>query len=223
MIMRREIKVLALIAVVIGVAVVFGSSYYRDSKQAERKSSTANSALVREDSASIGSADAKVTVVEFYDPECESCAAFNPTVKKIMKEYDGKARLVVRYMPLHPNSQLAAIFTESAGEQGKYWEAHDMLFEKQPEWGERHGAPSTAPKPDVKALFEKYAVELGIDPEKFHLAVADKRFSAKLDRDREDGRTLGVRQTPTFFVNGRQLAKLTGGDLRALIDDELKK
>ena len=221
--MKREIKVLALIAVLVGVAVVFGSSYYRDSKQAERKSSTANSALIREDSASLGPADAKVTIVEFYDPECESCAAFNPTVKKIMKEYDGRARLIVRYMPLHPNSMLAAVFTEAAGEQGKYWEAHDLLFEKQPEWGERHGAPSDAPKPDVRALFDKYAGELGLDKEKYNSAIKENRFAAKLERDKQDGKTLGVRQTPTFFVNGRQLAKLTGADLRALIDEELKK
>ena len=221
--MSKEVKVLALIAVVIGAAVVFGASYYRDSKQSERKSSTANTALMREDSASIGPADAKVTVVEFYDPECESCASVNPTVKKILKDHEGKVRLIVRYMPLHPNSMLAAVFTESAGEQGKFWEAHDMLFEKQPEWGERHGAPSTDPKPDVKLLFEKYAVELGVDPAKFDEAVKDQRFAAKLERDKQDGKTLGVRQTPTFFVNGRQLARLTEADLRALIDEELKK
>ena len=112
--MSKEVKVLALIAVVIGAAVVFGASYYRDSKQSERKSSTANTALMREDSASIGPADAKVTVVEFYDPEFESCASVNHTVKKILKDHEGKVRLIVRYMPLHPNSMLAAVFTESA-------------------------------------------------------------------------------------------------------------
>lgn len=221
--MRHEIKILIAIAFIVLIAAVIGSTFYRDSVQGERKSSTANEALVRSDSASIGSPDAKVTVVEFFDPECESCAAFNPTVKKIMKDYDGKLRLVVRYMPLHPNSTLAATFTEAAGEQGKYWEAHDLLFAKQGEWGERHGAPSGAPKPDVRALFDNYASELGLDKEKFNAALKDNRFAAKLERDREDGRTLGVRQTPTFFVNGRQLAKLTGGDLRALIDEELKK
>ena len=72
-------------------------------------------------------------------------------------------------------------------------------------------------------LFERYAVELGVDPAKFDEAVKDQRFAAKLERDKQDGKTLGVRQTPTFFVNGRQLARLTEADLRALIDEELKK
>jgi protein-disulfide isomerase len=221
--MRREIKILAVIAAIVVIAVVLGSNYYRDSVQRETKPSTANSALIREDSASLGPADAKVTIVEFFDPECESCSAFNPTVKKIMKDYDGKVRLIVRYMPFHPNSLLAATFIESGGEQGKYWESLQMLFDKQSEWGERHGAPSTAPKPDVKALFYKYAVDLGLDPEKFDAAVKDKRFAAKLEQDRKDGQTLGVRQTPTFFVNGRQLARLASADLTALVEEELKK
>src|SRR5215207_3746893 len=143
--MRNEIKILIVIAAVVVIAVMLGSKLYRDSIQGERKLSTAASALVRDDSASMGPADAKVTIVEFFDPECESCSAFNPTVKKIMKDYDGKVRLVVRYMPLHPNSMLAATFTEAAGEQGKYWQAHDLLFAKQSEWGERHGAPAGTP------------------------------------------------------------------------------
>jgi protein-disulfide isomerase len=221
--MRNEIKILIVIAAIVIIAAILGSKLYRDSVQGERKTSTANSALVRDDSAAIGPADAKVTIVEFYDPECESCSAFSPTVKKIMKDYDGKVRLVVRYMPLHPNSLLAANFTEAAGEQGKYWQAHDLLFAKQPEWGERHGAPSSAPKPDVRALFEKYAMELGLDIEKYNAAMKDNRFAAKLDRDKRDGQTLGVRQTPTFFVNGRQLATLSGPALTSLIDEELKK
>jgi protein-disulfide isomerase len=221
--MRNEIKILIVIAAIIIIAAILGSKLYRDSVQGERKTSTANSALVRDDSAAIGPADAKVTIVEFYDPECESCSAFSPTVKKIMKDYDGKVRLVVRYMPLHPNSLLAANFTEAAGEQGKYWQAHDLLFAKQSEWGERHGAPSSAPKPDVRALFEKYAMELGLDIEKYNAAMKDNRFAAKLDRDKRDGQTLGVRQTPTFFVNGRQLATLSGPALTSLIDEELKK
>ena len=221
--MRNEIKILIVIAAIVGIAVMLGSNLYRDSVQGERKTSTANSALVRNDSAAIGPADAKVTVVEFFDPECESCASFNPSVKKIMKDYDGKVRLVVRYVPLHPNSMLAATFTEAAGEQGKYWQAHDLLFAKQPEWGTMHGAPASAPKPDVPALFEKYAMELGLDIEKYRTAMKDNRFAAKLDQDKRDGQTLGVRQTPTFFVNGRQLAKLSAGELTALIDEELKK
>ena len=179
--------------------------------------------LIREDSPTLGPADAKVTLVEFYDPECESCAAFGPIVKKIMKDHEGKIRFVARYMPLHPNSINAANFTEAAGEQGKFWQARELLFQKQPEWGERHGPPSMAPKPDVKALFDKYARELGLDPDKVSLAIKENRFAAKIERDKKDGQSLGVRKTPQFFVNGRELARFGEGDLRALIEEELKK
>lgn len=160
--MKKETILLAIIAGLVIIGAIIGANAYRSSVQNERKPTTANSNLIREDSPTIGAADAKITLVEFLDPECESCAAFHPVVKKILKDYDGKIRLVVRYMPLHPNSVLAATFTEVAGEQGKYWQAQELLFQKQSEWGTKHG-PATTPQPNVKALFEKYAMELGLD------------------------------------------------------------
>lgn len=228
--MKKEVKILGAIAIAVIVAAVIGASYYRSSVQNERvtttttnpKQTTANAeALVRSDSPTLGTADAKITLVEFLDPECESCAGFAPVVKKIMKDYDGKIRLVVRYMPLHPNSLSAATFTEAAGEQGKYWEAQEMLFKKQSEWGTKHG-PSPAAPVDINALFKKYAAELGLDSNKMDAAFAENRYQSKVQRDYKDGQTLGVRQTPSFFVNGRKLARFSEADLRALIEDELK-
>lgn len=222
--MRKEIKILLAIAVIVIIAAIVGANYYRSSIQSERNPMTiANNSLIREDSPTLGAADAPVTIVEFLDPECESCRAFNPTVKKILKEYDGKVRLVVRYMPLHPNSMLAATYTEAAGEQGKYWQMQEILFQRQSEWGTRHGQPTSSHQPNVPALFEKYAMELGLDGEKIKSAVKENRYAAKLERDKKDGQSLGVRQTPTFFVNGRRLARLYEADLKSLIDEELKK
>lgn len=221
--MSKDIKILALIAVAVIAVAVVGSYLYRSSVQSKPAPDQArNSALVRDDSPALGPADAKVTIVEFLDPECESCAAFNPVVKNMLKTYDGRVRLVVRYMPLHPNSVPAANFMEAAGEQGKYWQAQELLFRKQPDWGERHGAPPNAPKPNIDALFEGYAKELGLDLDKTMSAVRQNRFAAKLDRDRRDGQSLGVRRTPTIFVNGRELARLDENQLKALIDQELK-
>lgn len=233
--MKKEVKILAAIAVVVIVGAVIGASYYRQSVQNERvggnntnsggnkQSAVFIETLVRPDSPTLGSADAPVTLVEFLDPECESCAAFAPVVKKIMSQYDGKVRLVVRYMPLHPNSLRAAALTEAAGEQGKYWQMQDYLFQKQGEWGTKHGPPSAAPPPDINALFDKYATDMGLDLAKVKASVSENRFQEKFQRDLKDGQALGVRQTPTFFVNGRRLARFSEADLRALIDDELKK
>lgn len=228
--MRKEFVILGAIALVVIVAAVIGANYYRDSAQSVRviNSNTRNSSvnmetLVRPDSPTLGAANAPVTLVEFLDPECESCAAFAPIVKKILKDYDGRIRLVVRYMPLHPNSLRAATLTEAAGEQGKYWQMQELLFQKQPEWGTKHGTGGQNTSPaDIDALFEKYAKELGLDLEKINAAVKENRYQAKLERDKRDGQSLGVRQTPTFFVNGRKLQRFSEADLRALIDDELK-
>jgi protein-disulfide isomerase len=231
--MRKEIKVLGAIALAVVIAAIVGANYYRSSVQNERVATSGNSnsnktginaeTLVRPDSPTLGAADAPVTLVEFLDPECESCAAFAPVVKKIMKDYDGKIRLVVRYMPLHPNSLSAATFTEAAAEQGKYWQAQEMLFQKQPEWGTKHGPQATSEKADINQLFRKYAMELGLDINKMDAAFAENRYNAKIQRDLKDGQTLGVRQTPTFFVGGRRLARFSEADLRALIEEELKK
>lgn len=228
--MNKEIKILVAIALVVIIGAVIGASYYRNSVQNVPvvvgnggKSSVNAETLVRPDSPSLGAADAKVTLVEFLDPECEACAAFSPVVKKILKDYDGKVRLVVRYMPLHPNSARAATLTEAAGEQGKYWEMQELLFQKHAEWGERHGAPPSAQPANIDALFEKYAMQTGLDIEKVNSAIMENRYQAKLERDRRDGQALGVRKTPTFFVNGRMLMRFSEYDLRALIEDELKK
>jgi protein-disulfide isomerase len=222
--MNKEIKILVLILGLVIVGAVGASFFYRSSVQSEQaKTPEINSNLVREDSPTMGPADAKVTIVEFLDPECESCAAFSPVVKKIMKENDGHARLVIRYLNNHHNSDYAANFLEAAGEQGKYWQALDLLLAKQPEWGEVHSAPPTAQKPDVKKLFQGYAMQLGLDIDKMEEAVRTRKFQQKFDRDRRDASAVNARQTPTIFVNGRRLARLSEAELRALVQDELKK
>lgn len=219
--MQKQIKIMVLIGVTVLVAAFMGASYYRSSVQSERlPSASGDSPLVRPDSRSLGSADAPITLVEFYDPECESCREFSPRIKSILKDYDGKIRFVVRYMPLHTNSVAAAIVTEAAGEQGKYWEMQELLFRRQAEWGAGHGPPSGWHAPPV-TLFETYAAELGLDVGRLRNSVAEKRHILKVDRDRRDGQSLGISKTPTFFVNGRMLARFSEADLRALINEEL--
>ena len=227
--MSKEIKILGAIAILVVAAAVIGATFYRNStpvatapvKTEPGKSWKDNEAFIRDDSPTLGPKDAKVTIVEFLDPECESCAAFHPFVKKVLKDYEGKLRLVIRYMPLHPNSLSAITFLEAAGEQGKYWKAQDFLLMKQPEWGTKHG-PTNTPQPDVNKLFKKYVSELGLDMEKMNKVYAENKYKAKAERDLKDGRSLGVRQTPTLFVNGRKLARLDDASLRALIEEGLK-
>lgn len=223
--MRKEVGILLAIGVLVIIGGVVGASYYRGSVQKTPVAPDNSKVLVRPDSATLGPADAKVTVVEFLDPECESCAAFAPQVKALLKEYEGRVRFVARYMPLHRNAKLAAQYTEAAGEQGKYWEFQEKLFAMQGEWGEKHGPAGAhaAPTAPVSTLFEKYGKEIGLDPQKLNAAAGKPDYSNKAERDLNDGRALGVRATPTFFVNGRKLARLSMQDLRALINEELAK
>ncbi|MBK7708068.1 MAG: DsbA family protein [Acidobacteria bacterium] len=229
--MKNEVKLLIVIgAVVIGVAIL-GMNYYRSSVQNVRVTGNTNSGapalnpevLIRPDSPTLGPANAPVAIVEFVDPECESCATFSPVLKKMVTQYDGKTKLVIRYMPLHPNSVSAANMLEAAAEQGKFWETQALLFEKQPEWGERHGPPTGEPPPNIPVLFEKYAKQLGLDVEKVNAAIKENKYQAKIDRDKRDGQSLGVRQTPTIFVNGRKLLNFSEAGLKSLVESEIGK
>lgn len=228
--MRKEIWILGVISAVVVAGFLFLSDSYRETARDARVATVASpsvaatnaEALVRPDSWSLGPKDAELTIVEFYDPECEACAAFAPILKRVTQAHEGSVRLVMRYLPLHPNSVRAVTFTEVAGEAGKYWKAQEYLFQRQAEWGERHGAPPDQ-QPDVAALFENYAVELGIDPEKVKAAEADKRFLPKIERDRRDAQSLGATRTPTVFVNGRQLQRLSEEELKAVIEEELAR
>jgi protein-disulfide isomerase len=223
--MRKEVGILLAIGVIVVVLGVVGASYYRGSVQKAPVVPDNSKVLVRPDSYTLGPADAKVTIVEFLDPECESCASVAPQVKAMLKEYDGKSvRFVARYMPLHPNAKLAVQYMESAGEQGKYWEYQEKLFAMQGEWGTKHGPSAhAAPTAPVSTLFEKYGKEIGLDPQKLNASAGNSDYTQKADRDLNDGRALGVRATPTFFVNGRKLARLSMQDLRTLINEELAK
>ncbi|QQR54567.1 DsbA family protein [Candidatus Peregrinibacteria bacterium] len=173
------------------------------------------SLLVREDSQKIVAADDQITIVEFADLECEACRMAHPILKQILEDYEGQVNFVFRNFPFHNNSVLAAKSAEAAGEQGKFWEMHDLLFENQLEWGEK-----TTPQTE---LFLSYAEELGLDLEAFSAVINSTKYEDKILRDQVDGKALGVDSTPTIFFNGQQLDGIpTYDELKALIEAELK-
>ncbi len=153
--------------------------------------------LIRDDSDQIGPKDSKVTIVEFADFECEACGAAHPTVKRILEEYKGKIRFVRRHFPLpgHANAILASQVAEAAEEQGKFWEMHNKLYESQIEWGEKQES-------EIET-FIQYATDLGLDIEQFKQSIESNKAMEKINRDKADGEVVGVRATPTFFINGQ--------------------
>ena len=153
-----------------------------------------------------GNLNAPVTIVEFADFQCPFCSRVNSTLEKILETYGDKVRLVFKHNPLafHKDAHLAAEAALAAGAQGRFWEMHDALFANQRR---------------LKRLdLEKYAAQIGLDVAKFNADLDRHRFRAKVDADLAQAKSIGVRGTPNFFINGK---KLTGARPFASFKDEI--
>lgn len=167
----------------------------------------------------LGSDSAKVKVVEFSDFQCPACQAVEPIVKKIRTSYSSsQVQVIYRHFPLpqHAYGRQAAIYAEAAGEQGKFWEMHDILFDTQTEW-------SGLDEKGATAFFLGLAKQLNLDENKINQAITDNGLKARIDEDTAEGNRLGVNSTPTFFVNGRKVNMQSFDDLTAAVEQELKK
>ncbi len=153
-----------------------------------------------------GDANAAVTIVEFTDFQCPSCAAMQPILDEVQKAYGAKVKLVVRDFPLamHVNARKAAEAANAAHAQGKFFEYSALLFKRQNAL-------------DVSSL-KKYASELGLDRTRFDAALDGGKYAAEVKHDMDDGEIYGVDSTPAIFVNGMVLTEMSVEALRALID-----
>jgi len=143
-----------------------------------------------------GNADAKVVVVEYGDFQCPACGVYYPIMKQVQDDMGANVAFVFRNFPLssiHPNAEIGSRAAEAAAEQGKFWEMHDILYEKQTEW-------STGS--DVRTILTGYAQTLGLDTGKFKTDLNSKKVKDKVNADRNSGTAAKVNATPTFFVNG---------------------
>lgn len=203
------------IIVLVAAVVVFVAlkSFYKTDQPETPKISSAD--LIKDHSPSLGPVDAPVQIVEFLDPECEACRTMDPIVKGLIKEFDGKVRLVIRYMPFHPNSMRAATVLEEAREHGKYWEALSVLFYNQPQWGDHH-----EPRPD---LIPGFLSGLGLTDEMLKEDKVLSKHQWKIDLDFADGKKLGITRTPTFIINGKVLSEIGYEPLKTAIQGELSK
>jgi protein-disulfide isomerase len=170
--------------------------------------------LVRPYSPTLGPEQAAVTIVEFFDPECESCAAMHPIVKQVMSEFEGKVRLVIRYMPLHDNAVYSASLLEASRAQNKYWEYLQIMMLRQAEW-----ASHSAPRPE---LLLTYAPMVGLNVDQLKTDAADQQVRMRITQDERDGTQLGANKTPTFFINGAPLMRLGYEELRDAVRSALQ-
>jgi protein-disulfide isomerase len=175
--------------------------------------------LLRDNSHATGKLDAKVVVVEFGDYQCPACGAAEPVVEQMIKDYKGNNDLAFVFrnypLPMHPNAPMGAEAAEAASGQGKFWEMHDMLYQKQAEW-------SNLPNP--LDTFAGYAQSLGLDVNKFKQEVQGNKYSDVIAADTSDANDLGVNATPTFYVNGEKLdISASYQELRTKVDELMKK
>jgi protein-disulfide isomerase len=207
----------AILAAAALAAFIVGVFVYQRSVQESQEKKVAEQAtrLVRMHSPVLGPQNAPVTVVEFFDPACETCRAFYPIVKNLLKQYPNEVRLVIRYAPFHDGSEQVVKLLEASKLQGKYWPVLEMVLAAQPMWADHAN-------PNVEIAY-KAAEQAGLD---IRRALADARapaMEAVLKQDVEDLTALEVTKTPTFFVNGRALPSFGAEQLTALVQEEVAK
>jgi len=160
----------------------------------------------------MGPADAPITIVEFSDFQCPYCKLSVPIIKEILAKYPGKVRVVYRDYPSpnHPYAPQAAEAAQCAGDQGKFWEYHDGLFERQ--------------RPGSGWNFDELAKGIGLDWAIFATCLNGRRYQEEVAKDLRDAITLGVTSTPTFFINGRPLVGAKPfAEFQAVIERLLKQ
>ena len=161
----------------------------------------------------LGPSNAAVVLEEFGDFECPPCGLLHPILLQMHKEFPDQLQIIFREFPLTPNHRHAlnaAYASEAAGVQGKFWEMHDLIYETQKSW---HDAFSSKP------IFEEYAKRIGLDIERFKQDVDSDHVAKRVTADGVRGRAMGVKGTPTVFLNGREVPfeSLPADKLRALI------
>src|SRR5689334_1452584 len=164
-----------------------------------------------------GPANAPVHIEEFGDFECPPCGLFHPILEQMEAEFGDKLQITFREFPLVPTHQhalAAASAAEAAGMQDKFWEMHDLLYERQNDWKKQF---------DVRPVFEGYAKEIGLDVERYKRDSISDYVGRRITADGARGHSLGVTGTPTVFLNGHEVPfqSLQEDQLRVIIQREI--
>lgn len=216
--LRRNVMLsgalIALFVLAVVVAVVVARPSAGDQSEATTPTPPgAVAQVVRDDSHVLDDAgEGAPVLVEFLDFECEACRAAYPLVEQIRQEHAGELTFVVRYFPIpsHANAMNAAVAVEAAAQQGRFEDMYALMYQTQAEWGEQQDSQA--------ALFRQFAQDLGLDMDAYDSAVADPATQARVEQDQQDGISLGVQGTPTFFLDGELMQPESAEDFQAQID-----
>ena len=202
------------VAAFIGVIFIAAVGVYK-SQQPSTIASDKLPALERIDAPSKGGKQAKVTIVEFFDPACGTCSQFYPLINNLVKKYQGKVNVVMRYAPLHKGSDDVVKMLEAAHLQGQFWPALELLFANQQRWVEHHVSNPSSALAGIKTL--------NVDQEQLDKDWQSSKIEKIVAQDVLDGQTLKVRATPQFFVNGKPLVVFGYEELVDLVEEAVAK
>ena len=198
------------------VLIIFAGAVYFYKGSTTSNVGNIGDTLLKEYSYKKGDNKKNIVVVEFMDPECESCALFHPIMKKLYKEYSDDILIVTKYLANHKNSKMAIEILEASREQNLYDEVLDVIFEKLPIWAKHNNE-----KPEL--LWEFLKEVSGLDIEKLKVDIKNPKIAEIIKQDRLDATSLNARGTPTIFVNGIELENLSQKDLFDLVEKGIYK
>lgn len=202
------------IAVVLLVIAAFFGVFYLTSKSSTNNS-TESTGKPSEHIA--GEGKKNVTLIEYGDLECPACKSYYPIAKQIKEDYKDDITFQFRHFPLvqlHPHAFQAARAAEAAGNQNKFFEMHDLMYENQESWSSSS---------DVSPIFEGFAQSLGLDMNKFKADVISETTASIINADLKAGQALGVNSTPSFILNGKKLEENPKSleEFKKLIDEAI--
>jgi protein-disulfide isomerase len=195
------------------LAFVAGTMLYRSQKadeslQAYRRD---KSTFIGVNAPAYGNPAAKVDLVEFLDPACETCKEFYPFVKKLMAAHPDKIRLYVRYAAFHPGSDQVVKILEAAHMQGKFFETLEAVFAAQQSWAPNH-------RPQAELVWN-YIGGVGLDIRKLRHDMNTPEVEKVVQQGLADATKLNVKATPEFFVNGKPMPSFGYDQLKSLVDE----
>jgi len=210
-------SIIAAGACVLVIALVSATLLYvsDDTQSLQAEAVARNAALASEHSPTLGDPGAKVHIVEFLDPACETCALFFPMVKKWMAEVPGEIHLSVRHVAFHTGSDYAVRILEASRKQDKYWQTLEAMLASQRQWVRGHTVQPHKIGPAIAAV--------GLNMEQLTADMNSVAVMQRIEQDKKDSILLKVSATPEYFVNGRQLPSFGQQQLANLVREELNK
>jgi protein-disulfide isomerase len=207
---------IGIVAVVV-VAVVAAVLMLRGGQSGSPRAGDSGEAAALDSSHSPTEGDpaAKVHIVEFLDPACETCAQFYPLVRRILAENPNHVRLSIRHLAFHDGSEFAVRVLEASRKQDRYWQTLEALFASQHQW-----APNHVAQPE---LVMQAVSGVGLDTQRLTADMNAPEVGERIAKDLAAAMALKVTATPEYFVNGRPLPSFGDAQLLALVNEELQR